>query len=109
MTTDMPLSADKEKLKMPTKESQWGKFVTPGMLAVMMGGGVPYISTLETKLAETRESNIRLEEKVGHLSKDVEAMRVTLDKIRERLEARGIVHRTDTVIGDVAGEKHISK
>lgn len=109
MTTDMPFSADKEKPKMPTKESQWGKFVTPGMLAVMMGGGVPYISTLETKLSETRESNARLEERFKHISSDVEAIKSTLEKIRERLEARGIVHRTDTVIGDVAGEKHTSK
>lgn len=78
---------------MPTKESPWGKYVTPGMIAVMMGGGVPYVSALESKLNEARESNIRLEEKFKHISSDVEAIKSTLEKIRERLEAKGIVNQ----------------
>lgn len=95
---------------MPTKESPWGKYVTPGMIAVMMGGGVPYVSALESKLNEARESNIRLEEKFKHISSDVEAIKFTLEKIRERLEAKGIVHRIDGVVaGDVAGQNSHSK
>lgn len=108
MTTAMPLSS-KPKETMPTKESQWGKYVTPGMLAVMMGGGVPYISTLESKLGEARESVIRLEVKVETLSDDVKSMKATIEAIRQRLDARGIVHRTENVVGEVAGEKHNSK
>ena len=108
MTTSLPLSVDKEKPKMPTKESPWGKYVTPGMIAVMMGGGVPYVSALESKLNEARESNIRLEEKFKHISSDVEAIKSTLEKIRERLEAKGIVNQVGLIEGGYAGEHNRS-
>lgn len=105
MTTAMPLSSQ-PKETMPTKESQWGKLVTPGMLAVMMGGGVPYISALESKLADARESTIRLEVKVETLSDDVKSMKATIEAIRQRLEARGIVNHLDSVSADTANQSY---
>ncbi|TXH54350.1 MAG: hypothetical protein E6Q97_11145 [Desulfurellales bacterium] len=107
MLTTMSLSTDK-KDSMATKEHPWGKFLTPGMLAVMMGGGLPYISALESKLAEARETTIRLEVKVESLSEDVKAMKAAIDSIRSRLEQKGIVNRVNDTVGHVAGETHTS-
>lgn len=108
MTTTVPISQDKKDI-MPTKENPWGKFITPGMLAVMMGGGIPYISTMESKLAEAREATIRLEVKVESLTEDIKAMKSTIDLIRSRLESNGIVNGKQVIAGDIAGENHYSR
>lgn len=110
MTTDMSLSADKEKLKMPPKNiPPWKQYLTPGLLSASIVGGIPWIDSMQTKLNDARVSTARLEVKVESLTEDVKSMKATIESIRSRLEAREIVHRVDNVVGEVAGEKHTSK
>ena len=111
MTTFMPLSSKpKENEQMPPKtQSPWKQYLTPGILSASIVGGIPYIDSLQSKLNDARVSTARLEVKVESLSEDVKSMKATIESIRSRLESRGIVHRTENVVGEVAGENHTSK
>lgn len=111
MTTFMPLSSKpKENEQMPPKTpSPWKQYLTPGILSASIVGVIPYIDSLQSKLADSRESIVRLEVKVESLSEDVKSMKATIESIRSRLESRGIVNRPQNIVGEVAGENHTSK
>jgi len=89
---------------MPVKRD-WKGWVMPGGMLGLSGIGMMSLTDMQSEIKTTRETNIRLEERVGTLSEDVKAMRATIEAIRSRLEARGIVHRGDNVAGAVADQE----
>jgi len=98
--------------KMPPQtqpQKDWKLSVILGLIGFGGVGGVPYISELQTKLTQTRESLIRLEEQTHSQQKAIEEMQKTLEAIRNRLEAKGIVNRIALDGSTVAGETHIER
>jgi len=108
MTTAMPLSSQPKEEKMPVKRD-WKGWVMPGGMLGLSGIGMMSLTDMQSELKHTRETNIRLEERVGTLSEDVKSMKTTIEAIRSRLESKGIVYRLDSVVGEVAGERNTSK
>lgn len=70
-------------------------------------GGVPYVTELQAKLNQTREALIRLEEQTHSQQEKIEQIQKTLDAIRTRLEAKGIVNRVVADSSHLSGEIYI--
>lgn len=95
---------------MPKTQTPWNRYALIAAALTTAGGGVPYITTLQTKVDETRERLIRMEEQIKAESRRSESMEKTLEEIRKRLEAKGIVnHIGFRDVGTIAGEKHTEK
>lgn len=85
------------------KDRDWRLSLILGLLTtggvVGGAGGIPYISKMQDRMDTMRESQIRLEEQNHSQQEKIEQIQKTLEAIRARLEAKGIVNR---VIGDAS-------
>lgn len=97
----------------PAKDKDWKQSTILGILTIIgvggFGGGVPYITELQSKLERTREATIRLEEKIEWQGKKIESMERTLESIRSRLETKGIVNKSSWDTGQLSAEQFIQR
>ena len=70
---------------------------------------MPYVTELQSKLNQTRESLIRLEEQTHAQQEKIEQIQKTLDAIRNRLEAKGIVNRVIADSSQLSGERYVEE
>jgi len=82
----------------PTNTRDLGKWATNGMLALALGGGTPYIVTLQTELRQTHDAVIRLEEQakgrddqLRRMEEEQRRMREQYDRLLDQLRDRKVV------------------
>jgi uncharacterized protein HemX len=78
----------------------WLKITTAIAAVVGVGGGAPYISSLQSELRQTREALIRLEEKSNsrdeswrRMEAEQQHLRELIEKLNQQLRDRKIVFR----------------
>lgn len=87
----------------------WGKILTNSLLIVGVGGGAPYVTTLQSELKQTHEAVIRLEEQAKakddqwkRMELEQQRMREQIEHLNQALRDKRIVNRTADVSNTVS-------
>lgn len=73
---------------MPKTQNPWSRYALITAALTTVGGGVPYITTLQTKVDDTRERCIRMEEQIKIQTHSIEMIQDTVELLRRRGDAR---------------------
>lgn len=92
------------------QNKDWGKILTNSLLIVGVGGGAPYVTTLQSELKQTREAVIRIEERTTSRDEawkrmELEQLRLReqIEKLNEQLRDKKIVNQRQVDASGVVG------
>lgn len=90
------------------QNKDWGKILTNSLLLVGVGGGAPYVTSLQSELRQTREAVIRIEERSAsrdeawkRMELEQLRMREQIEKLNEQLREKKVVNKTQADVSDM--------
>lgn len=92
------------------QNKDWGKILTNSLLIVGVGGGAPYVTTLQAELRQTREAVIRMEEQAKNrdeawhrMELEQQRMREQIERLNEQLREKKVVNKVAADVSGMAG------
>ena len=73
---------------MPKPQSPWTRYDIIAAALTTGAGGVPYITTLQDKVDDTRERCIRMEEQIKMQTHSIQIIQDTLERMRRQGDSR---------------------